>query len=267
MPIFSTNPEVTEMIKLIKYFLIDIIKNRVILGLTLFFLVTSFSLLYMDENQTKAVLSLMNIIIIVVPLISMVFAGNYYFNAYEFKEVLLCLPVARTRIILSEMIAVGISLALSLGLGLGIPAVIFGAGSTILYLILITMILSVACASIAMLVVILSREKSRGLGLVLLAWFYFSLLYDVIIMTLLMNLSDYPMEKFVVFLAALNPIDLCRISMMLKLDISALMGYTGALYKEFFSSFIGTAFTLVTMLLWILIPGVISVRVFRKKDL
>jgi Cu-processing system permease protein len=39
------------------------------------------------------------------------------------------------------------------------------------------------------------------------------------------------MEKFTLLLSALNPIDLGRIFMMLKMDVSALMGYTGALYK------------------------------------
>jgi Cu-processing system permease protein len=54
---------------------------------------------------------------------------------------------------------------------------------------------------------------------------------------------------------------------MLKMDVSALMGYTGALYKDFFGSSSGILFTLGIMLLWIILPLWWALRVFRKKDL
>jgi len=46
-----------------------------------------------------------------------------------------------------------------------------------------------------------------------------------------------------------------------------LMGYTGALYKDFFGSGTGILFTLGTMLLWIILPIWWALRVFKKKDL
>ncbi|MBK9271353.1 MAG: ABC transporter permease subunit [Saprospiraceae bacterium] len=255
------------MLKIIKYFLLDILKSKVILGLTLFFLIVSFSLMYLDENQNKAVLSLMNIIFIVVPLISMFFSANHYWNSYEFKELLLSLPLKREKIIVSEFIAVGSSIALSIMFGLGVPCLLFGAGFQIIYLILLSALLSVSCVAISMWMVVLTNDKSRGLGYVLLMWFYLTMLYDVLIVSLMLNFSEYPLEKLVVFLAALNPIDLCRISMMLHLDISALMGYTGALYKDFFSGSTGLIFTVLMLVLWIVIPCVLFVRKFRTKDL
>jgi Cu-processing system permease protein len=54
---------------------------------------------------------------------------------------------------------------------------------------------------------------------------------------------------------------------MLKMDVSALMGYTGALYKEFFGSGTGMLFTAGIMLLWIILPLFLALRKFRKKDL
>ena len=84
---------------------------------------------------------------------------------------------------------------------------------------------------------------------------------------ILFTFSDYPMEKATLALAALNPIDLGRIFIMLKMDISALMGYTGALYKQFFGSAQGILFTTAIMLAWIIAPLLIALRMFRKKDL
>jgi Cu-processing system permease protein len=54
---------------------------------------------------------------------------------------------------------------------------------------------------------------------------------------------------------------------MLKMDVSALMGYTGALYQDFFGSITGMLFTMGAMLVWIVLPLLAAVRSFKKKDL
>ena len=113
----------------------------------------------------------------------------------------------------------------------------------------------------------MARDKARGIGLCLLLWFYFALIYDGIVLLILFTFSDYPLEKLTLLLTALNPIDLGRIFIMLKMDISALMGYTGALYKDFFGSSTGILFTTGIMLVWILLPLWLAVRRFKKKDL
>jgi Cu-processing system permease protein len=102
---------------------------------------------------------------------------------------------------------------------------------------------------------------------VLLVWFYFALIYDGLILVILFTFSDYPLEKLTLVLSALNPIDLGRIFIMLKMDVSALMGYTGALYQDFFGSGTGILFTTGVMLLWIALPLLAAVRSFQKKDL
>jgi Cu-processing system permease protein len=65
----------------------------------------------------------------------------------------------------------------------------------------------------------------------------------------------------------LNPIDLGRIYLMLQMDVSALMGYTGATYKDFFGSSVGLLYTLGIMLIWMVVPVLLAVRSFNKKDL
>jgi Cu-processing system permease protein len=51
------------------------------------------------------------------------------------------------------------------------------------------------------------------------------------------------------------------------MDVSALMGYTGALYQDFFGSLLGMLFTIGIMFLWAAVPLYAAVRNFRKKDL
>ena len=68
-------------------------------------------------------------------------------------------------------------------------------------------------------------------------------------------------------LTFLNPVDLSRILMLLQLDVSALMGYTGAVFNEFLGSTAGVALAYACLGLWVVLPMVWAERVFRKKDL
>ena len=63
-----------------------------------------------------------------------------------------------------------------------------------------------------------------------------------------------------------NPIDLSRILILLKLDISALLGYTGAVFKDFFGTMVGSLTSLSVLFLWVCLPLLNIMRVVKKKD-
>jgi Cu-processing system permease protein len=253
--------------KLSRYVLYDIVRSKVILAYTLFLFIVSVSLFRMEENNGKAMLSLLNIVLIVVPLISMIFSTIHYYNSYEFIELMLAQPMSRTRIILSEYSGVALSLMSAFFIGVGIPVLIFSMDSTGLAMIFTGCALTLVFTSIAFWGSVKARDKARGIGFALMLWFYFALIYDGLILLILFAFSDYPLEKLTLVLSALNPVDLGRIFIMLKMDVSALMGYTGALYQDFFGSFTGMLFTMGVMFLWIMIPLYGAVRTFKRKDL
>ena len=255
------------MFKLSKYVLYDIVRNKVILAYTAFLFLVSFSLFNMEENSSKAILSLLNIVLIVVPLISMIFTTIHYYNSYEFIELMVSQPMSRRKILLSEYGGVSLSLVSSFLIGVGIPVLLYSPDNVGFSLLFTGTSLTFVFTSLAFLTSVIARDKAKGIGFALLLWFYFSLIYDGLILLILFSFSDYPLEKLTLLLSALNPIDLGRISIMLKMDVSALMGYTGALYKDFFGSGAGILFTVGIMLLWIILPLWWALRVFKKKDL
>jgi Cu-processing system permease protein len=63
-----------------------------------------------------------------------------------------------------------------------------------------------------------------------------------------------------------NPIDLSRILILLKLDISALLGYTGAVFKKFFGTNFGLIISFAAMILWIVLPVWRINMKLKKKD-
>jgi len=255
------------MLRISKYVLYDIVRNKVVLAYTVFLLVISFSLFQMDDNSSKAVLSLLNIVLIVVPLISLIFSTIHWYNSYEFIELMLTQPISRNKVLLSEWAGISGSLLTAFLVGVGVPVMLYNFDSTGMALLLVGSLLTLVFTSIAFLAAVKSKDKARGIGAVLLLWFYFALIYDGLVLLILFAFSDYPMEKATLVLSSLNPIDLGRIYLMLQMDVSALMGYTGATYKEFFGSSLGLLYTLGIMVIWIVVPIWLAVRSFAKKDL
>jgi Cu-processing system permease protein len=182
-------------------------------------------------------------------------------------ELMLSQPLSRKRILLSQYGGVALSLLSAFFIGVGIPVVLFAFDETGIALLFAGGVLTLIFTSIAFLASVKARDKARGIGSALLLWFYFALIYDGLVLLILFSFSDYPMEKFTLLLSALNPIDLSRIFIMLKMDVSALMGYTGALYKDFFGSATGGLFTVGIMLVWIILPLWLALQVFKRKDL
>ncbi|MGZ3837112.1 MAG: ABC transporter permease subunit [Flavisolibacter sp.] len=255
------------MLKISKYVLYDIIRNKVMIAYTAFLFLLSLSLFQMEENSAKALLSLMNIVLIVVPLISMVFSTIHWYNSYEFIELMLTQPISRKRVLLSEYTGISTALVTAFLVGVGIPVLFYQCNETGISLVLIGTLLSLIFSSLAFLASVKSKDKVRGIGIALLLWFYFALIYDGLILLILFAFSDYPLEKITLGLSSLNPVDLGRIFIMLNMDISALMGFTGAVYKDFLGSHSGMFYTAGIMLAWMITPLLLALRSFQRKDL
>ncbi|MBS1626930.1 MAG: ABC transporter permease subunit [Bacteroidetes bacterium] len=255
------------MNKIIKYVITDILRNRIVLAYMLCLLVLSFSVLSLEDNITKGLLSLLNIILIIVPLISIIFSAIYIYNSAEFIELLLSQPLKRKTIWLSLFIGLAASLSIAFLIGTALPILIYAFSATGIIMIIVGLLLTIIFIAIAMLATLFARDKAKGIGVSILLWLYFSLLFDGLVLFLLFQFSDYPLEKVMVGLTALNPIDLGRILILLKMDVSALMGYTGAVFKDFFGTNMGLSTSFLVMFLWIVIPVWVAVKKFDNKDL
>jgi Cu-processing system permease protein len=255
------------MKKIIKYVITDILRNKIVIAYTLLLLIISFSVFTLQDNSDKGLLSLMNIVLIIVPLICIIFSTIYIYNSAEFIELLVSQPLQRKHLWLSLFAGVAIALTLAFFIGAGIPVLLYSFTPAGLILIGVGLLLTLIFVAIALLAAVYTRDKAKGIGLAVLMWLYFSIIFDGLVLFILFQFADYPLEKPMLILSGLNPIDMGRILILLKMDVSALMGYTGAVFKDFFGTSSGLIITLFIMLLWILIPVSLSVRKFRKKDL
>src|ERR1041385_8287235 len=115
------------MIKIIKYVLVDLLRNRIIMLYTFLLLLIALSIFNLEDNASKGLVSLLNIILFIVPLISIVFSTIYVYNSAEFIEVLVSQPLKRSRIWLSVFFGLSLSLSLAFFTGIGLPILIYQA--------------------------------------------------------------------------------------------------------------------------------------------
>ncbi len=259
------------MFKILKYSFYDLMRSSWSYVYFLFYLALGFVLLFLNNDVSKAVITLMNVIVVLTPLIGTIFGVMYFYNSREFTELLLAQPLKRSTIFIGQYLGVAISLSLSLVIGLGIPFLaygllesndIFNFGS----LILVGTFLTFIFVALAFNIALSNENKIKGFGYAILLWLFLAVIYDGLFLISLVMLQEYPLDKFSLFATMFNPIDLSRILILLKLDISALLGYTGAVFQKFFGTNFGMVLSTLVLALWVLLPSWRIVFKSRKKD-
>ncbi len=247
------------MLKILKYSFYDLMRSRWSYVYFLFYLALGFVLLFLNNDLSKAVITLMNVIIVLVPLISTIFGVMYFYNSKEFTELLLAQPLKRSSIFLGQYLGVASSLTMSLIFGLGIPFVLYGLfrSDTIwdFSLLLITgAFLTLIFTALAFNIALSNENKIKGFGYAVLLWLFLAVIYDGLFLLSLIVFEDYPLDSYSLVATMFNPIDLSRTLILLKLDISALLGYTGAVFKSFFGTNLGLLVSIAMLLIWTILP-------------
>jgi Cu-processing system permease protein len=257
-------------LKIIRYQLRDVFRSRWVILYTLFFLLTTDALFRFGGEGERVILSLMNIIIIIVPLISLVLGAMYMYQSREYLELMLTQPIKRGVLFNGIYIGLTLPLSVSYAIGLTVPFMYHGAIGTntggLIYIILIGVLLTFVFTSLAYLIALKNEDKIKGLGLSLVVWLFFTVIYDGLILLVIFLFSEYPLQKTVLALSMLNPVDLGRILMLLQFDISAIMGFTGAVFQRFFGSTAGQFLGILALTFWLLIPYTIGFRTFKQKN-
>jgi Cu-processing system permease protein len=259
------------MLKILKYSFFDLMRSSWSYVYFAFYLLLGIVLLFLNNDLSKGVITLMNVIIVIVPLIGTVFGVMYYYNSKEFTELLLAQPLQRKSIFLGQYLGVALSLSLSLVLGLGLPFVFYGLfKSSAIWdfslLLTVGTFLTFIFTALAFNIAISNENKIKGFGYAILLWLFLAIIYDGLFLMSLILFEDYPLDKLSLFGTMLNPIDLSRTLILLKLDISALLGYTGAVFKEFFGTSLGLILSFFMLIIWVITPIVSILYKAKRKD-
>lgn len=248
----------------------DLARSRWLIAYAGFFMATTWALLRFSDTETKALLGLVNVVLFVVPLANVVFGAMYLYGAREFVELLLAQPIPRRQLYTGLYLGLTSPVALAALIGIGVPLAMHGASHDTMraagVLAAMTIALSATFSGIAAVIAYRIEDRVRGLALALGVWLMLAVVYDGLVLMLATQFADYPLERPILALMVVNPIDLARLILLLQFDVAALLGYTGAVFQRFFEGPLGLAIAAGALVLWIAVPAIVGARLFHRKD-
>jgi Cu-processing system permease protein len=257
--------------KIFRYELRNLVRSRWLVAIALMLFLVTEILFRFGGNPGKTVASLLNVVLVIVPLISVILGTIYFYNSREFNELLLAQPVNRTSIYVGKLLGFAAGLCLAFVAGVGGPFLLHAYGlreyaGQVLALLAMGCCFVVIFASLAFLAATHFEDRIKGLGATLLAWFGLAVVWDGLILLFVHVFREYPYEPGLLALIFLNPIDLGRVLILLQLEISSLMGYTGAVFQNVFGNRNGIVLAAAAMVVYALVPALVGLRTFRRRD-
>jgi Cu-processing system permease protein len=258
--------------KVLRSGMTDLLRSRGLVVHGAFFLVATWGLLYFSEDAAATLVSLANLVVLVLPLVGLVFGTMYFYASRDFVELLLAQPIDRRSVFLGHYLGLALPLAFVFVTAVALPFLGYRlAGrieldSALPMLLLAGVLLVFVTTSLASRIALRFDNRVMGLGVALLVWLGLSFLYDGVILVVAVVFRSFALERPVLGLVLLNPLDLARIAILLRLDVAALMGFTGALFQRLFGSGVGTVIVVGALLVQLGVPFALGLRAFKRKD-
>jgi Cu-processing system permease protein len=218
----------------------------------------------------RVVLSLTNVVLALVPLVALVFGTTHIYHAREFIEMILAQPIGRRPLYAALYGGLALPLAAAYALGVGVPLAwhtgLSGGAVSGLVLVAAGVALTFVFSAIAFALALRFEERATGLGAAIITWLLTVVVYDGLLLFAVVTLGDWPIETPALVATLLNPVDLGRVLLLLQFDLSALAGYTGAIFERFFGGATAPIVAAVALLLWIVVPLGLGLRRFERRD-
>lgn len=256
-------------LRITRYEIRDVVRGRWIVAYGAFFLVATLLLFQFAGVTERAVISMANVVLTIIPLVAILFGTMYLYNSRDFVEMLLAQPVDRRSLFVGQYFGLLIPITTAFVVGISIPMIITQGSisvATVMTLIACGVLLGALFLALGVLITVRIEDRVKGLAVAILIWLFFVAVYDAVVLVGVRMFADYPLEGALIIATLLNPVDLARVLIVLQFDIAAMMGYTGAVFEQFFGTALGMALSGASLIVWCMIPLIVAFRGFQRKD-
>jgi Cu-processing system permease protein len=248
----------------------NVMRSKWLMSYALFCLAATEGLFRFTGGDAKTLLSLANIVLFLGPLVTVVYGTVYLYNSREFIELLLAQPLKRRTLFGGLYVGLAAPLTAAFVIGVSAPFLLHGlspdARAPLATILGGGAVLTLIFTGLAFCIALRFEDRLTGLGMGMAAWLLLALIYDGVILFIVAVMPDRAIERSLLAVTLANPVDLVRIAVLLQFDISALMGYTGAVFSRFFSGAIGVAVIAAALTTWVGAPVVLGFHEFKRKD-
>lgn len=226
------------------------------------------------QDFSRTAVSLVQIVLVLVPLAALVFGGLALTPDRGAAELIYSQPVPRGAILIGRMLGVWLALAAAECIGFGAAGVVVQSQSGIdgisRYgaLIGITVAITGIFLGLAALIAALSPgRRTRVLAAALVVWFVTVMLFDVAALGVASLLRSGTASRLLITASLVNPVDAARTGALLAIDGTAAFG-AASLALLRFTGGIGRAALLIvaSLMVWLCVPPWLAARVLNRSD-
>ncbi len=241
-----------------------------VLGLSFFGLAQSREVGF--QGFARVTLSLMNLVLFIVPLTGLVLGVSGMTGGGGALTLLLAQPIGRGEVLLGKLMGLGLALTAA-------QAVAFGGGGVVIALEAgpeqagafaalagLSIVLGWLTVSLALMLAVIWPDRLRAMSAALGAWLLMVVAYDLAVVGATTLLSGLPLESVLFPALLVNPVDLARVLTTLSVGSGALFGPTSAVRMKMFGSRGGITLGTVVLAIETVLPMVVAMHVFRRRD-
>lgn len=226
------------------------------------------------QNFTRTSASLLNLVLYIVPLVSLTMGTLSFTGDKGSTELLYSQPVSRSEVVTGKLFGLFLAITSATVIGFAAAGIIVAAGNGTEGLlqfgifVFLSLALSLVFLSLSVAVATMNRRKSKSFGIALFLWFFFVLFYDLMTIGGTLLLKGQTANTFLFLSLFGNPVDMVRVATLISLDNVTIFGAAGAAMLRFLG---GTEMSILLLVLgltvWILLPLGITNRILKKQDI
>lgn len=227
------------------------------------------------QDFSRTAVSLVQIVLLLVPLASLVFGGLALTPERGAAELLYSQPVHRGAILLGRMLGVWLALAAAEAIGFGLAGVVmqYQAGPDGLSrygaLVVTTVVITGVFLAIATLLASINAgRRTRVLAAALVIWFVTVVMFDVAVLGIASLLRSGSASRLLITATLINPVDAARTGLLLAIEGTAAFGAASlALLRFTGGAGMAAALVALSLVAWLIAPLMVAVRALSRADI
>lgn len=252
---------------LTSFILRDLLRSRSLLIFAVLLCGASLGIIALGQGTEKSIASSLAMVQLVIPLFALLHTVSYIHQTHDFLEFCVTQPIHRATVVWGSFLAHSVGLIAAVILGVAIPILVAYPGPESLGLSVITVGLTLVFTALGHALALGSADKSRAIAWALINWVVFSAVLDGLLLLVLLNFDEYPLEALGLIMNFVNPISFARNFTLMQLEAASIMGYSGAVFVDFFTSDMMRNLSLLLFIPWTVLPLWAARRQFNKRDL
>jgi Cu-processing system permease protein len=230
---------------------------------------------YGVQDFSRTAVSLVQLVLLLVPLSALVFGGLALTSDRGAAELLYSQPVARGRLLLGRVLGVWAALAAAQLVGFGLAGLVLqwqagieGVGQYAALALMSVALTGIFLSIAALLASLNTGRRTRVLAMALVVWFVSVVLFDVIALGAASMLRSGSASRLLIWSTLINPVDAARTGALLAIEGTSAFGAASLALLRFTGGMAAAGWAVATSLvLWLVVPFVFAVRALSRADI